>query len=469
VVLAIALRMQSNFQHYPWLFFWRFTKLCLLLFFFMLVVFLYYQSDQLAFALILFSSGFIILSTIFFVITLPVGRLLKKVESIISAQLPFHEQLRLIYKKDEWAQIEAALDDADVKLREQLKTIQAENTKFTTLLSSISNEILAIDSNQNVLFFNPRFQHTFLHKKEKLQAGGKLWSVLDISAASDLFKEVLSDGQPKKIRGFKVPQNSDIRFYNLVVSPILDEDKIIKGAVGVFSDITEIKLTEQMRADFVANVSHEIRTPLTSIKGFSQVLKAQKDKLPSELQDFVDRILHNTERMIALFNDLLNLSVIESKDVMERELISLHELLDHVWASMKAKYSYKSLTLKQDLTHDEIYVDEKLFYQVLANLLENACKYGSEKVIIQVSERRHNDQTEITIKDNGPGIPPEHLSRIFERFYRVDHARDRESGGTGLGLAIVKHIIVKHGGQISVHSDGISGCEFTIKIPFQKN
>ena len=202
-----------------------------------------------------------------------------------------------------------------------------------------------MDANQNVLFFNPRFESSFLADKEKLQTGGKLWSVLDVAEARDVFETVLNTKVPKKLRGFKVKTQNDIRYYSIAVSPIFGENALIKGAVGVFSDITEAKLTEQMRADFVANVSHEIRTPLTSIKGFSQVLKSQQSKLPVELHDFIDRILHNTERMIALFNDLLNLSVIESKNQVEITDVDLHRMIEQIQASSRGIFPTKTVNL----------------------------------------------------------------------------------------------------------------------------
>jgi two-component system phosphate regulon sensor histidine kinase PhoR len=457
--------MDSSRFHYPWYFFWRFTRLNFVLFLLIyaaLVLFVPGHSNAFS---VLIGSGFFLSCFTFYLITRPIKRLLGRVESIIGHDLPFREQLKLFYVKDEWAHIEAALKDADTKLRMQLKTIQDENRKFTTLLGSISNEILAVDANQNVLFFNPRFEASFLADKEKLQTGGKLWSVLDVAEARDVFETVLSTKVPQKLRGFKVKTQNEIRYYSIAVSPIFGENALIKGAVGVFSDITEVKLTEQMRADFVANVSHEIRTPLTSIKGFSQVLKSQQSKLPVELHDFIDRILHNTERMIALFNDLLNLSVIESKNQVEITRMDLDRMIEQIHASSRGIFPSKTVHLSCKLEIPEIQADEKLFYQLLNNLFENALKYGPEKIEITLTSQQVDKKVLITFSDNGPGIPREHLSRIFERFYRVDHSRDRETGGTGLGLAIAKHIIMKHQGEIEAVSDGVKGTSFRITLP----
>lgn len=457
--------MDSKRFQYPWYFFWRFTRINLVVFGLLFSALVLFVPGHTAIFALLVTTGFLLSCFTFYIISRPIKRLLGRVESIIGHDLPFREQLKLFYIKDEWAHIDAALKDADTKLRHQLKTIQSENHKFTTLLGSIANEILAIDANQNVLFYNPRFERNFMSKKDKLQPGGKLWSVLDVPDAREVFENVLLTKEPQKLRGFKIMKLNDCRFYSIVVSPILDENSQLKGAVGVFSDITEIKLTEQMRADFVANVSHEIRTPLTSIKGFSQILKSQESKLPVEFHDFIDRILHNTERMIALFNDLLNLSVIESKNQIEITKIDLSRMIEQIKASSTGSYPSKKINLTQQLNVHDINADEKLFYQLLNNLFENAVKYGLDDIEINLTSQMLGDRILITFSDNGPGIPREHLTRIFERFYRVDHSRDRGTGGTGLGLAIVKHIIMKHQGEIEAYSDGIKGTSFRISLP----
>ncbi len=452
-------------SHFPWYFFWRNVRLnavvCLLI-----VGGLWFTDTQAALkALPFVLTGFFISSYMFYRNTRPLRRVLNHVARIVDEELPHEQRIDLFYQRDEWSQIEAVLQDTDTRLRAQLRTIQAENRKFTTLLGSISNEILAIDKQSNVLFFNPRFERTFLSGKEKLQAGGKLWSVLDVAEARDHFEDVLQSQQMKKLKGFPVLVGTETRYYNLTVSPLPGDAGTMGGAVGVFADVTEAKLTEQMRVDFVANVSHEIRTPLTSVKGFTQVLKANKGQLPDEMHGFLDKILHNTERMIALFNDLLQLSVIESRDKIRLESVSLNEILDHVESSIKASHKDKTPTLIRKLSVEHVNVDAKLFEQVITNLAENACKYGGAQPEVTIEARIEKEQLVVVVGDNGPGIAREHLNRIFERFYRVDHSRDRGTGGTGLGLAIVKHVVMKHQGVIHAESDGQSGTRFVIKLP----
>lgn len=457
--------MTPSTSSFPWFFFWKIARLQA-----GVTAALFLGLAVWDFEIALSVLPFILVASLVFmacfgVLSRPLRTILERVAAIVHADLPYDQQLNLFYQRNEWAQIDAALNDAARKQLTQLQTIQAENRKFTTLLASISNEILAVDRHTNVLFYNPRFSRNFLSGKEKLQEGGKLWSVLEVPEAVALFENVLRDPQPQKLKGFPLSVQNEVRYYNLTVTPLPDANGTVNGAVGVFTDVTDAKKTEQMRVDFVANVSHEIRSPLTSIKGFTQILKAGQAQVPAELHPFLDKILHNTERMIALFNDLLNLSVIESRDRMSPEEVQLADILDQVEDTVATLFPGKSFELKRDLQRPTAFVDAKLFEHVLINLMENACKYAGENPVVTVGSRLLGQDLEITLSDNGPGIAKEHLGRIFERFYRVDSSRERGTGGTGLGLAIVKHIIVKHHGTIRAESDGQHGTTFIITLP----
>lgn len=396
-------------------------------------------------------------------ISQPLRVILSKV-SQIQTDLPHDQKLRLFYKKDEWAQITAALSEADHQLKTQLQIIKTENDKISTLLEAITDEIIAIDSSSTVLFYNSRFSKTFLQDRERLQDKGKLWCFIDLEEINNGFTEVLKTKNSLKLRQIPIKVSDRVKYYNVTFSPLKSDS----GAIAVFHDVTETKLTEQMRVDFVANVSHEIRTPLTSIKGFSQILKSQKHQIPEHLHEFLEKILQNTERMISLFNDLLNLSVIESKNNIRFENIDLSEVVEHITENMQTIYQNKKIVVEKDFSHFEMLADPKLFEQVLTNLMDNAIKYSGETPTIKIEAQKKQESVKITVTDHGQGISPEHLERIFERFYRIDHARDRESGGTGLGLSIVKHIINKHGGKIWAESAPEIGTRFIIELPHQK-
>jgi two-component system phosphate regulon sensor histidine kinase PhoR len=219
-----------------------------------------------------------------------------------------------------------------------------------------------------------------------------------------------------------------------------------------------------MRVDFVANVSHEIRTPLTSIKGYTQLLESQKSKVDPELHIFLEKIITNTERMISLFNDLLNLSVIESKNIMKFEEFDLKDLIYTIAGNIRTNYPNKKVNITKDIQLTTITGDERLMEQVISNLIDNACKYSGDTIAIKIHTFSKDNMGYIAVADDGPGIPKEHIQRIFERFYRVDSSRET-SRGTGLGLSIVKHIITKHGGRIWAETEEPHGTKFIIELP----
>src|SRR5690606_11103819 len=296
-------------------------------------------------------------------------------------------------------------------------------------------------------------------KFKKNQITPKLWHVFDDPLILTKAKSVLSTGQATKLKEVKIAN----RYYDFNFTP-LQKDKFLRpGLLIVIHDVTDFKLTEQMRVDFVANVSHEIRTPITSIMGYSQLLKENEEKLEPDYRIFVDKILSNTERMMNLFKELLDLSVIESRPELKFKYIDLAALLNRVAEDIKTNYSHKEIQFVFDLEVDEVFVHERLFEQVCANLFDNACKYSSLDVTITASVKKLQNDIVITVADNGPGIPADHLKRIFERFYRVDPSRETKRG-TGLGLSIVKHIINKHMGTIRAESQG-QGTKFIITLP----
>jgi signal transduction histidine kinase len=444
---------------YPWFFFFRIVQLSLLIFFPALVSL--FIIDRVVFirvlpAAILGQLSFIIL---FYRATKPLATILSKVQKF-RGDLPLDMTIRQLYEKDEWSKIETALNEADSKFKDQINQTKMENEKIAAILESIYDAIIAIDPYETLLFSNTNFQKSFVNKSE---AGiiPKLWHIFDQPDLLETFRNVLKDGQPKTLKS--LVHNG--RYYDLVVTPLRGVGEKVIGALGAFHDVTDFKLTEQMRVDFVANVSHEIRTPLTSIKGYSQVLFANRDKFPEELAGFLAKILGNTERMIALFTDLLNLSVIESKDQIGVEDIQLAPILGLIIPNIKTNYPEKKIEFRSDFQAPSLEADPRLIEMVLTNLIDNACKYSGEKITITVTSSEEKGKTYLRVKDNGPGIGKEHIQRIFERFYRVESSREA-SRGTGLGLSIVKHIIMKHGGRIWAESEGAGmGTTFVMELP----
>lgn len=255
------------------------------------------------------------------------------------------------------------------------------------------------------------------------------------------------------------------RFFSISVAPLRRKSGQIYGAVGVFHDVTELKAAEQIRIDFVANVSHELRTPLTSIKGYTDTLLDDVRAGRPLMKEFLEVIEKNVERLMSLIGDLLDLSSLESTDVMVKTENSTQEVSARVLQQIQGRFLLKGQQVLPVFTAPVVHADSKRLEQVLVNLLDNANKYTPQGGKIFLDWVIDGNDVLLKVKDDGPGIPTEHQTRLFERFYRVDKARSREQGGTGLGLAIVKHIMQRHDGAAWVESKVGHGATFVCRFP----
>ena len=239
-----------------------------------------------------------------------------------------------------------------------------------------------------------------------------------------------------------------------------------EGALGVFFDITRTERLELVRQEFLSNVSHELRTPLTAIIAFVETLENGAMEDAESSQRFLSIIRKNASRMHGLIDDILELTAIEGGNVRLRAAkIELHSLVQEVCASLAAKADAQNVTLRNDVAPEvTVFADERRLEQMLTNLIDNGIKFSRDGGTVAISyESGTRDM--ILVRDNGDGIPAQHLERLFERFYRVDRARSRDKGGTGLGLAIVKHLALLHRGEVTVTSELGKGTTFTIHLP----
>lgn len=464
----------KNRKRYPWFHFIKVARLSALIFLgaISLSIFFVYQAFP---AMVFELEGIIIWKIIpiclfayffflfcYYSMTQKLGSIIHQIESF-KQDIPYGENLKLLYKRDEWNHLDEALRKLTHRIETQINLFKDENEKMTAILESINDLIIAVDPFETILFYNSKFEKKFIDPRPRVEITSKLWHYIEDKEIIEAFRKVMVSGETIVLRDLTFSVQSQ-RFYNLTISPIRRADKKISGVLGVFYDVSEMKKTEQMRVDFVANVSHEIRTPLTSIKGYTQLLSGQKTKIDSELHVFLEKILFNTERMISLFNDLLNLSVIESQNQFKFEEIELISLIESVASSVQTNYASRNPSITMNLQIHKILGNEKLIEQVMTNLLDNACKYTECRPSIDIQTYQRNKKSYITVSDNGPGIPPAHLERIFERFYRVEASRETQRG-TGLGLSIVKHIVNKHDGKIWAESSENKGTKFIIELP----
>ncbi|MBS1959787.1 MAG: hypothetical protein JST80_09970 [Bdellovibrionales bacterium] len=230
--------------------------------------------------------------------------------------------------------------------------------------------------------------------------------------------------------------------------------------------IVALKKAEKMRIDFVANVSHELRTPLTAIKGYTETLIHDIEDGRKIEPEFLKIILKNSNRLLSLIDDLLDLSSIESgADQLHLADIDLKEATEHVIERLIPHAKAKNTLLTSDIRCDTVRADMKRLEQVMTNLAENAIKYSPPSSTVKIIWEEDGNEIVLTVEDNGPGIPSKNLDRLFERFYRLDKGRSREMGGTGLGLSIVKHIMQRHQGTVTVESEIGKRTRFRCRFP----
>jgi two-component system phosphate regulon sensor histidine kinase PhoR len=285
------------------------------------------------------------------------------------------------------------------------------------------------------------------------------------------FAEALARG--RRVEAKVETARGERRAYDLRVAPLKPQGGwgAQRGAVGVFFDITRLERLERVRQEFLSNVSHELRTPLTAIRAFVETLEAGAVDEPAHNRRFLSVIDRNAARMHSLIDDILELSSIEAGRVtVEPQMLRLRPLAQDVLTALGARAVERRVTIINDVPEDvSVFADARRLEQMLTNLVDNAVKFSPEGGEVRVAHERVGDRDRVTVSDAGEGVAPEHLPRIFERFYRVDRARSRALGGTGLGLAIVKHLARAHGGEATVASTPGEGSVFTVELPREEN
>ncbi|MCB9063084.1 MAG: ATP-binding protein [Halobacteriovoraceae bacterium] len=226
---------------------------------------------------------------------------------------------------------------------------------------------------------------------------------------------------------------------------------------------------EKLKEDLTANISHEVRTPLTALKGHIQVIQAQKENFPETLHSFIDRMAFTIDRLTQLFKDLLDLSSLENNQELFYEIASPEETTKRIISNLNQIYQAKRIKIQTKFLVDSFEVDTKILEQIITNLLDNAYKYTPSEGTIKIEWTTVDNKVHLSIEDTGIGISQKDISRIFERFYRVDASRSRELGGTGLGLAIVKHAVSQLNGEITVSSTLDLGTTFNVFFPSRQN
>ncbi|MGM8366270.1 two-component system histidine kinase PnpS [Virgibacillus sp. W0181] len=349
---------------------------------------------------------------------------------------------------------------SELTIHEQM---QAE--QFSTVIDNSQSGLVLIDEKGYIHLVNRKFISIFGNDPQDY-IGYLYYDVLENETIHQTVQETFLYEKNMK-RLFTHYKETDKYFLEIVGAPIFNDRNMLRGAVLVLYDITELKKLEVMRKDFVANVSHELKTPITSIKGFAETLLDETMDDPETRKQFLGIIYEESKRIQVLIEDLLILSKLE-KDEFQLVFsnINLSKLLEDIVPLIQHQATENNIDFTTNVLSDAKFVaDKERIKQVLINLLANAISYTPAGGEINLTIDETEDFVSIQVTDTGIGIEQEALPRIFERFYRVDKARSRNTGGTGLGLAIVKHIVEVHDGKISVESELNKGTTFSVYLP----
>jgi len=356
--------------------------------------------------------------------------------------------------------------ELEASQRRQQQTSVDAKAQQQVLFNSMIEGLLLLDRSRKIYLANRAFKSLFGLKAEL--RGKTIVEALRLHELDELVKRVQAEGQVFDYE-IKLPDLTErwLRVNAAVISNSAGEKE---GMILVFHDLTRLKQLERTREEFVANVSHELRTPLSLIKGYVETLLDGARNNPEVSERFLKIIERNTNRLDLLIQDLLTISALESGRMkLQLQPVDLHALAEKVLGDLRARADNKSVRLANDLPPLGTHADANRLDQVFANLVDNAIKYGRASGNVIVGGKKLDDgKLEIFVRDDGPGIPPESLDRVFERFYRVDKARSRDQGGTGLGLSIVKHIVQAHGGEVRVESELGQGATFFFTLPGAK-
>ena len=352
----------------------------------------------------------------------------------------------------------AAAGELEMLRAEQERTARRLQTQQEALFNSMVEGLLLLDDQGRIQLANRAFNTLF-----SVGVDIRSRTIMEALRLHELSELVDFLGTQRQVLGYELRlPGARERWLQVNGAAVFSSDGKRQGTILVFHDLTRLKQLERARKEFVANVSHELRTPLSLIKGYVEtLLDGAKDNVEVATK-FLETIDRNAERLKLLIEDLLTISELESGRLkLNRQTLELDAVVSKVLEDFKERAAAKGMQLLKEVPRVSVRADPDRLEQVLGNLVDNAIKYGRAQGTVSIGGKAADGvQVEVFVKDDGPGIPPESLERVFERFYRVDKARSREQGGTGLGLSIVKHIVQSHGGIVWVKSELGHGATF---------
>lgn len=348
-----------------------------------------------------------------------------------------------------------------------------QSNQLDAMLGSIREAVIIFNDEHVIEFVNGSAQRLF--QRGAMLKGARLETALRSPSLLEFLDAYRGDRSVTQ-QQVSVERQGEMLWFEVSCAGVHGVSSLdAPSTLLVLHDITRLKGLEEVRRDFVANVSHELRTPLTIIKGFAETLVEDNATLPVETRArFLDKIVNNAQRLHVLVEDLLVLSRLESKpEQIEPSVQSLYQLLEEVVESHRARLSPEGQAIELDFDErvGEFAFDRFRIQQVFDNLIENVFRYAPEftQLIVRARYDAEDNTVQCAVVDDGPGIPKKDVPHIFERFYRVDKGRSRESGGTGLGLSIMKHIVQQHGGSVFAESDVGQGTTICFSLPYEQS
>ena len=368
-------------------------------------------------------------------------------------------------QKGEVGMLNSSLNILARNLQDMMKAHEMQKDRLSTLIENVGSGLILIDGHGYINLINRTYKEVFDVKSSEYLY--KLYyEVIKHKEVNKIIEDIFMTEQ-KVRKQLVIPLKIERRHFEVYGVPIIGTNDVWKGILLVFHDITEIKKLEQMRKDFVANVSHELKTPVTSIKGFTETLLDGAMEEKETLESFLSIILKESDRLQSLIYDILELSKIENEGFsLSIQHLNLILVLSETIKIIEGKATEKGISITFEKPSDELFIEGDVYRlkQVFINIISNAVLYSPNDGKVTVYLEESPKKVIVHVKDTGMGIEKTEIPRIFERFYRVNKARDRNSGGTGLGLAIVKHLMEAHKGKVTVKSEFGKGTIFSIEL-----
>lgn len=394
-------------------------------------------------------------------ITRPLRRLIHATREVSSGNLDVQVEAS---SRDEIGQLAATFNQMTRTLRETIDALSYEKNRVQQMMANMGEGVLAVDEGQRILLANDKLTAMYgLNQKDLV---GRHLSQFDaLKDVADAITTALEAKETCSLQSHIGPGDNSVIIH---ASPLISDAGTQWGAVAVIQDITELEKVERLRQQVVANVSHELRTPLTIIKGYAEALEDGVIESPEEQRSYLAAIREESDRLNRLVTELLDLSRIQTGQMqLNLRELSMREVATEAVAKLSARAQEKKIEIINAISADlpPVKADTDRVLQVLVNLLANAIQFTPPGGKVQLAAAVEEGFMHVSVSDTGIGIPAEHLSRIWERFHKVDEARSRNDSGTGLGLAIVKSIVEAHGGQVKVESEEGVGSTFTFTLP----